>query len=172
MLIEGNDVAVYLAPTRALVTEIENNLKELVTKADGIEVSSLPLAEKYFSAKSGHGRTVFVLTQERLHLLANVLNDQIEIDLLIVDEAHKVGDSQRGVILQDAVERLSRANPALKAVFVSPSTQNPEELLQDAPEAKSKLSVESDSPTVLQNVILAQQVPRKPKEWSLTLVQG
>lgn len=172
MIVDGNDVAVYLAPTRALVTEIESSLKELIQKSDQIDVSSLPLAEKYLHAKAKRGKTVFVLTQERLHLLANVLDDNIAVDLLIVDEAHKIGDSQRGVILQDGIERLTRANPSLKAVFVSPSTQNPEELLQDAPAGMGRLSVESDTPTVLQNVILAQQVPRKPKEWQLSLVQG
>jgi len=172
MIVDGNDVAVYLAPTRALVTEIESSLKQLIQKSDQIDVSSLPLAEKYLHAKAKRGKTVFVLTQERLHLLANVLDDNIAVDLLIVDEAHKIGDSQRGVILQDGIERLTRANPSLKAVFVSPSTQNPEELLQDAPAGMGRLSVESDTPTVLQNVILAQQVPRKPKEWQLSLVQG
>ena len=50
-----------------------------------------------------------------------------------MDEAHKIGDNQRGVILQDAIERATRANPKLKAVFISPATQNPEELLTDAP---------------------------------------
>ena len=162
-------VAVYLAPTRALVSEIEQNLKELCGKDAPIEVSSLPLAEMYFSAQTKEKKVVFVFTQERLHLLANLLNDDFEIDLLIVDEAHKIGDNQRGVILQDAIERVSRANTKMKVVFVSPSTQNPGELLEDAPSGSSKVSVNSDMPTVLQNVILAEQVPRKPKEWSLEL---
>lgn len=172
MLSEENWSAVYLAPTRALVTEIEASLLSLTRNHEKIEVTSLPLAEKYFSAKSGKAKTVFVLTQERLHLLANSLQDELSIDLLIVDEAHKVGDSQRGVILQDAVERLSRINPNIGAVFVSPATQNPEELLQDAPEGLQRLSIESENPTVIQNVILAQHVPRKPKEWSLSVING
>lgn len=102
-------------------------------------------------------------------MLANILDENICVDLLIVDEAHKIGDHQRGAILQDAIERVVRANPSLKAVFVSPATQNPEELLADAPEGKTKIAVDSDVPTVLQNVILAEQVPRRPKEWALTM---
>jgi replicative superfamily II helicase len=97
-------------------------------------VSSLPLRAKYNAALRDGAKLILVFTQERLHLLANVLGDAVGIDLLIVDEAHKIGDNQRGVILQDAVERASRANPALKLVFISPATQNPEELLVDAPE--------------------------------------
>jgi hypothetical protein len=103
--------------------------------------------------------------------LANALGDEAEVDLLIVDEAHKIGDNQRGVILQDAIERLERDNPQLKVVFISPATQNPEELLADAPAAATTVAVDSDSPTVLQNLILAEQVPGKPKQWTLSVRQ-
>ena len=162
-------VAVYLAPTRALVSEIEANLQLLLGKASGVEVSSLPLRDKYDAALGGGGKLILVFTQERLHLLANVLGDAVAIDLLIVDEAHKIGDNQRGVILQDAIERASRANPELKLVFISPATQNPEELLADAPPGVEAVAIESDAPTVLQNLIVAEQVPRKPKRWSLSV---
>lgn len=169
MLTSTTEVVAYLAPTRALVTEIESSLKELLGDSEKIEVSSLPLKEKYLAAISGKKKVIFVFTQERLHLLANVLEDEIDVDLLIVDEAHKIGDHQRGVILQDAIERIVRTNPKVKAVFVSPATQNPDELLADAPAGTSRVAVDSDIPTVLQNVILAEQVPRKPKEWNLDL---
>ena len=165
-------IAVYLAPTRALVSEIENELALLLGKASGIEVSSLPLRERYDAALMGTTKLILVYTQERLHLLANTVGDGVSIDLLIVDEAHKIGDNQRGIILQDAIERLERANPSLKVVFISPATQNPEELLADAPSEANTIAVDSDQPTVLQNVIIAEQVPRKPKEWNLTARHG
>lgn len=160
-------VAVYMAPTRALVSEIESTLKSKLTQHPGIEISSLPLPEKYVAARDENSKIIYVFTQERVHLLANILNDEFEVDLLIVDEAHKIGDDQRGVILQDAIERMSRSSLNMKAVFISPGTQNPETLLEDAPEGVLRLSVDSDTPTVLQNVILAEQVPRKPKQWEL-----
>ena len=162
-------VVIYLAPTRALVSEVESSLSVALGDDSNIEVTSLPLREKYLLAMTAGQKTVFVLTQERVHLLANALDEQIMVDLLVVDEAHKIGDHQRGVVLQDAVERLARANPVMRAVFVSPATQNPEELLADVPGSMSRLAITSDSPTILQNVILAEQVPRKPKEWALTL---
>lgn len=162
----------YLAPTRALVSEIENELTSLLGKASGIEASSLPLREKYDAAFVGTEKLILVYTQERLHLLANAVGDDLNVDLLIVDEAHKIGDNQRGIILQDAIERLERANSSLKVVFISPATQNPEELLADAPSDARTKAVDSDRPTVLQNVIIAEQVPRKPKEWSLTARHG
>ncbi|AWP73392.1 DEAD/DEAH box helicase [Bordetella bronchiseptica] len=164
-------VAVYLAPTRALVSEIETSLKRLLGNTEEIEVSSLPLPDKYRAARAGGARVILVFTQERLHFLANVLSDVLSIDLLIVDEAHKIGDNQRGVILQDAIERATRANPKLKAVFISPATQNPEELLTDAPDGVQTVAVDSDFSTVLQNLMVATQVPRKSKLWTLTLRQ-
>lgn len=166
-----NRVAVYLAPTRALVTEIESELKTLLKDTENVSVHSIPLAEKYTEARAQDKKVIFVFTQERLHLLINILKENCLIDLLVVDEAHKIGDHQRGVILQDAIERISRINPALKAVFVSPATQNPEELLTDAPDGIARASIDSDTPTVLQNVILAEQVRGKPKEWTLNLVR-
>lgn len=171
MLSSEARVAVYLAPTRALVSEIESNLLALLGKNNEIEVSSLPLRAKYDAARANGACLIFVFTQERLHLLANVLGDEITIDLLVVDEAHKIGDNQRGVILQDAIERAGRANSALKLVFISPSTQNPEELLADAPEDVEAAAIDSDTPTVLQNVIVAEQVSRKPKLWNLSIRQ-
>jgi superfamily II DNA/RNA helicase len=164
-------IAVYLAPTRALVSEIDSNLSFLLGRKSGIEVSSLPLREKYDAARADGAKLILVFTQERLHLLANILGDAIAIDLLIVDEAHKIGDNQRGVILQDAIERAGRSNPTLKLVFISPATQNPEELLVDAPDGAQVAAVDSDAPTVLQNLIVAEQVSRKPKLWDLSLRQ-
>ncbi|MCC8432440.1 DEAD/DEAH box helicase [Reyranella aquatilis] len=164
-------VVVYLAPTRALVSEVEANLISLLGKNSGIEVSSLPVRTKYDAAVSGGARLVVVYTQERLHLFANSIGDGIAVDLLIVDEAHKIGDNQRGVIMQDAVERISRSNGKLKTVFVSPATQNPEVLLADAPVGATSLAIQSDAPTVLQNLIVAEQVPRMAKLWKLSVLR-
>jgi hypothetical protein len=142
-----------LAPTRALVSEIETNLQNLLGKTKSIDV--LPLRDKYGAARAGGARVILVFTQERLHLLANVLGGAFSLDLLIVDEAQKIGDSQRGVILQDAIERSARGNAKLKVVFICPATQNPEELLADAPDGVQTIAVDSDAPTVLHNLIVA-----------------
>lgn len=166
-------VAIYLAPTRALVSEIEENLKKQIKKSGAkIEVTSLPLRSLQVESLKTQKKVIFVFTQERLHLFANVAGDDFQAQLLVVDEAHKVGDKMRGVILQDAQERISRTNPNCRVIFLSPATQNPAILLEDAPEASARIPVDSDAPTVLQNVILATQVPRKPTEWRLELRQG
>lgn len=159
---------VYIAPTRALVSEVEGQVNSIVSSRNDISVSSLPLGEGYEGAKKADRPIVFVLTQERFHLLANSLGDEPVVDMLIVDEAHKIGDNQRGIILQDAIERMQRKNAQLKVVFLSPATQNPEELLKDAPKSAKVVSLEKDLPTVLQNVVWAEQVPGAPKAWKLS----
>lgn len=169
-------MVVYLAPTRALVSEIETNLRNLLASAsigaDQIRVSSLPLTDEYVAMRNGGPPLVAVFTQERLHLFANALSDEIEIDLLIVDEAHKIGDTKRGVILQDAIERVTRASPKVRAVFISPATQNPHTLLDDAPASANRRVVDSDAPTVLQNVLFAEQVKRKTTRYELAVRHG
>ena len=100
------------------------------------------------------------------------MRDKLDIDLVIVDEAHKIGDPQRGVILQDAIERLLRSSPDMRVAFVSPATQNPEILLEDAPDTTTKRAIDSDVATVLQNIIVAHQVPAKPTKWALQFRDG
>lgn len=168
----GTMVAIYLAPTRALVSEIETNLASFLKTTKGIDVSSLPLRTKFDAARSGGSRLILVLTQERMHLLANVLGGDFSVDLMIVDEAHKIGDDGRGVILQDAVERAARLNPQMKLLFISPATQNPGELLADAPTGVPTAAIDSDAPTVLQNLLLATHVKGKPRRWTLNAKQG
>lgn len=168
-----DQTVVYLAPTRALVSEIEVALTHLAKAAEvTAAITSIPSMQHLLKTASMPGGHIFVVTQERLHLLTNLLKDDFQVDRLVIDEAHKIGDVRRGVILQDAVERTLRANPALKAVFVSPGTKNPEVLLEDAPANAKRLRVESDLTTVLQNLITAQQVSGKPAEWMLKLRVG
>lgn len=165
--------AVYLAPTRALVGEIEAELRELAPRhgLGGLTVSSLPLRVAGSAGGGGPRRPlVYVLTQERLQLLAN--DGGAAVDLLVVDEAHKVGDPVRGVVLLDAVERVVRANPHVRLVFLSPATDNPEELLADAPPGVRTGKVDNDAATVCQNLIAAAQVPGNTKRWLLSLVRG
>ncbi|PPU29877.1 MULTISPECIES: DEAD/DEAH box helicase [unclassified Xanthomonas] len=172
MLTSDSTVAVYIAPTRALVSEVESSIIELVSEmevADRIHVASLPLKDSYIVPLKQAKKVILIFTQERLHLLVNAVGDGLRIDLLVVDEAHKIGDGGRGVILQSAIERVASGNPSMRAVFISPATQNPGILLQDAPAIAKKVAVDSDFPTVLQNIILCSPCAGKPLEWMLDL---
>lgn len=159
--------SVFIAPTRALVTEIERQLNELKIEhgLNNLKVTSLPLREL-----NGRDKPfISIFTQERLHIFLNSSSTPHKFDIAIVDEAQKLSDERRGVILQDALERLSRANRKCRVVFLSPHSENPEVLLEDAPVNARKATVPSSSTTVMQNLMVAEQVPRKPKEWTLSL---
>lgn len=160
-------VAVYIVPTRALIHQVETDFRNLRQQRSlsQIAVSSIPLR----NLLRPDGGNFFVFTQERLHLFLSTFSTAPHIDLIIVDEAHKVGDGQRGVLLQDVIERVVTANAALKVIFASPQTENPETLLSDAPNGVPKRALRSNDITVNQNLIWATQVPRKPKLWEICL---
>jgi hypothetical protein len=155
---------IYVVPTRALIEEVSNDLTSQFVDFD-VGIFTLPwdadLAER--------ARKILVLTQERLHLLQHRLPDQTA-DLLFVDEAQKVGDGARGVLLQQTIEETVRRSPDTQVVFASPLTSNPELLLDDAGQEDEGCVVESETITVNQNLLWADQVPYHPSRWRLQLV--
>lgn len=160
---------VYLVPTRALISQVERDLRDLFGEEnlDEVSVSALPIVKADDDAEPVRKR-VFVFTQERLHILLSAQPD-LAVCALIVDEAHKVGDRQRGVLLQDVIERLGAANPELRVLFASPMTSNPELLLADARPGLTTKSVTSEDVTVTQNLFWLSQRSHKPKLWDVTL---
>jgi superfamily II DNA/RNA helicase len=160
--------AVYLVPTRALISQVEGDLRKLFRDEglDDVAVSSLPILK--VEDASGVRRRVFVFTQERLHILLSA-HPNLPARALIVDEAHKVGDRQRGVLLQDVIERIYEANPELRVVFASPMTSNPGILLADGDANLSKVSFASEDVTVTQNLFWVLQRHGKPKVWDVQL---
>lgn len=162
---------VYIVPTRALISQVERDLRELFM-AEGIQdiaVSALPIFRSDPDAEPAK-RRVFVFTQERLHILLTSKPD-LAVRALIVDEAHKVGDSRRGVLLQDVIERVSAENPELRVLFASPMTSNPGLLLDDAGGALTRNSFTSDDVTVAQNLFWVNQRPRHPTDWDVSLCE-
>jgi hypothetical protein len=157
---------VYLVPTRALINQVETDLRTFLREEglSSVTVSSLPLARTLVPERG----TVLVFTQERLHILLAAAPD-LAIDVLVVDEAHKVGDRQRGVLLQHVVERVAQTNPATKIVFASPMTSNPEALLADAAPATDTAALTSEDVTVNQNLLWISQRTGQPRTWDVTL---
>lgn len=162
-------LAIFLAPTRALVGEIERQLLEFSAdyQISSLRIASLPLAA--FGDKSRP--SILVFTQERLHVFLNALPEIPAIDIMMVDEVHKIGDGLRGVILQDAIERIARVSSNTRLIFLSPLTENPEALLEDAPDNLKTAVVPNETPTVTQNLIIAEQMPRFSDKWRLSLRQ-
>jgi superfamily II DNA/RNA helicase len=156
---------VYLVPTRALISQVEGDLNALVKESSlqNVAVSSLPLARSVSPSRSN----ILVLTQERLHILSTAV-PQLQIDILVVDEAHKVGDGHRGVLLQQVTEQVAAVGQP-KVVFATPMASNPEILVADAPVASRWRAFRSNEVTVNQNLVWVNQRPGDPRSWSVGL---
>ena len=160
----SNFTAVYIVPTRALIEEVSRDLRgQLSGECD---VFNLPWDPKILLSE----RRVLVLTQERFHVLQQNIAD-ISIDLIFVDEAQKLGDGSRGLLLQRVLDHAIAKDSSLRIIFASPLSTNPELLLQGAP--SSSQAILSESVTVNQNLIHVNQVRGKPTLWQASvLVDG
>lgn len=162
-------LVIYIAPTRALVSEVEQKIRELSIEAGlkDICISSIPIKELYdLSVPS-----VMIFTQERLHIFLNSLDNFPKIDILVIDEVQKLNDGMRGVILQDAIERVLRIGTNSQIIYLSPSSENPSDLFKDAPSTIRTKVVDVDQPMVSQNIIWASQKKNgiSTKDWQLEL---
>lgn len=153
---------VYLVPTRALVDEVGRELRREL--GNEMAVFSIPWDPKVGS----HPKELYVLTQERLHLLQE--RHAFALDLLFVDEAQKLGDDSRGVLLQQVLDETLRRTPGAQVVFASPSSSNPHLLLEGAPEGSRPASLISEAVTVNQNLLWVNSSPNS-KSWTVELVR-
>jgi len=155
---------IYVVPTRALIEEVSVDLTAQFSTLD-VGIYTIPWDAEIVE----RGRKILVLTQERLHLLQQRLPGQ-GADLLFVDEAQKFGDGARGILLQQTIEEAVRRNPAGQVIFASPLSSNPELLLEGAGQDANPTTVSSESITVNQNLLWADQVAHRPRLWKLRLV--
>jgi hypothetical protein len=160
-------LVVYLVPTRALISEVETDLRQRIDPegSGAVNIATLPLAVSYES----QAPNIMVFTQERFHIFLNAFETPPPINVLVVDEAHKVGDGYRGVFLQQVIESTSRLNINMKVIFASPFTSNPETLIEDAPNVNRSSALISTDVTVNQNLIWVNQSAGKPKKWNMSL---
>ncbi len=95
--------AAIIVPTRALISEVAGKVYELVQSYDSeMEVCTIPRSGAF------KDRTVFVMTQERLHEV--LLRGDIYFDYLFIDEAHNIADKSRGVLLHLTIEKVLDGN--------------------------------------------------------------
>jgi hypothetical protein len=153
--------AVYLAPTRALVEEVSASLR---LSLPGLPVHTLPWDPTIGEAE----RRAFVMTQERLHLLMHRLPTLV-FDVMFVDEAQKIGDGTRGVLLSQTLDQALLRNPQMRLVFASPLSSNPDVLLGGPHPDRRSAQLVSETVTVNQALVFAKQVPRQPRRYACTL---
>lgn len=160
--------AVYIVPTRALISEVSSDLSaECRTRAgDDINVITLPNQ----SGVAELGKKIMVFTQERYQLLMERFAPSLRIDLLIVDEAQQVDSGARGVLLRQVIDFSLYRHPDLQLIFCSALTDNPGALQPSLAAEGPPKTIRSEQITVNQNLFWVSQVPRKPRNWNVELV--
>jgi len=154
---------IYLVPTRALIEEVSRDLKHHF--GSSVEVFVLPWDHQPGSAV----KEIYVLTQERLHLLQD-RNPGFAADLLFIDEAQKLGDGSRGVLLQRVLDEAMRRRSDAQVLFASPSSRNPELLLEGAPPGVAVRADLSEEVTVNQNLLWANPNHADSSRWEIELI--
>ncbi|WP_438298442.1 DEAD/DEAH box helicase [Sporosarcina sp. FA15] len=163
-----NNTIVYVVPTRSLIQQVQEDIQEMLLehKISNTYVTSVPVIPENTKGLN----IVFVLTQERLQWLLTE-SSLFTPDIIFIDEAQKIGDGTRGILLQQVIEEIRRRSDESKIIFSSPMTSNPEILL---PKTTNELNntVETEQVIVNQNLIWVTQIYRKPKEWDVNLCSG
>jgi helicase len=122
-----NSRIVYLVPTRALATQVRRTLSEDLRPL-GIQVAAAGSAfeDDPFELQMLSGDdAVVVATPEKLDLLLRAHPDWFErLRLVIVDEAHLLHESQRGVRLELLLATLRRERPQARLLLMTPFIQN------------------------------------------------
>ncbi len=145
--------AVYIAPTRALLSEVFSTIKSRMEDTPEVRISTIPNEDSENSE-----RQIYVLTQERLQVLLAI--SAINFDMIIVDEAQNVSDGSRGMILQECLEQSISRNPNTRVVMLAPGAQGFARI-QSAIGLENINASMSHLPSVIQNRILVNKDPSK-----------
>jgi len=126
--------AVYLTPLRALAEEIGDSWsKELSEVQIGVFTGDygsgrVPYPVKFLDAD------LLVMTPERLDACTRRWRSHWswipDVDLIVVDEIHLLGESNRGARLEGAISRFMRLNPFARVSGLSATVGNPEEIAE------------------------------------------
>jgi superfamily II DNA/RNA helicase len=114
--------AIYVVPTRALISEVSKKLADL---HDDVTVQT----GAYFGDEENDEEdelTFLVVTPERcLRLIEQETRSRIEPGLIFFDEIQNVQDGERGVLFEDIIQLLSDSWSDTQVVAAGPYLENP-----------------------------------------------
>jgi DEAD/DEAH box helicase len=132
----------YVVPTRALVNQITLRLRTDLAPLEMNVEAAVPVFELdpvEDTLLQGERIHVLVTTPEKLDLLLRQDHPSVsDIALLVADEAHNLGDGERGARLELMLGSMKRERPGARFLLLSPFLPNARDLagwLGDDPEA-------------------------------------
>jgi len=152
-----------IVPTRALINQFEQDLKEEFKEFKNlVNIISMPFKKLEFNKKP---KNIYVFTQERMNIFL-AKHPRATFKVVFVDEAHKIAEGERGVLLQSVIDEIVFRENNTKVVFACPFVENPEEVYISSTPLKSRIS------TVNQNFYHLNQVYRKITEWEVSVKEN
>lgn len=122
--------AIYVVPTRALISEVSRDLADL----EGVSVRTGAYFDEEDEKEMGDtpDEDVFlVVTPERCRKLIDPdVRTRINPDLVFFDEVQNVEDDERGVLFEGIVQLLNDFYPSAQIVAAGPYLDNPGETLE------------------------------------------
>lgn len=116
---EDDFEAIYVVPTRALITEVSNKLSD---RFDDIDIQT----GAHFNETDKTSNTFLVVTPERcLNLASETRRENISPSLIFFDEIQNLESGERGVLFENVIESISDYWPKSQIVAAGPYLQNP-----------------------------------------------
>jgi helicase len=124
--------AIYLTPLRAQAAELTDEWSERFTNFKvGIFTGDFGSSKKRYPVSFEEAQ-LLVMTPERLDACTRAWRSHWnwipEVELLIVDELHLLGEPNRGARLEGAILRMRRLNPFVRLIGLSATLGNIAEL--------------------------------------------
>ena len=123
--------AMYLAPVRALASQIYARWQDQFGVPVGIFTGEYGAGNLKYPTSFKDAR-VLIMTPERLDACTRMWRPHWQwipqIDLIVADEIHHLGDGYRGARLEGALARMLRLNPFGRVLGLSATLGNPHEL--------------------------------------------
>ena len=162
-------MAAVIAPSRALVSEIERSLirEKRDYRTNALRVSSMPMA----GLADGSNPSILVFTPERMNVFLKCVRNENPFEICLIDEAHQIADGQRGMVLESAIERIQSINQSCRFVFLSPLVENPDIFLSSYDLSGQGEYIKNGIPLVLQNLYAVRKPYRQPRVRELQLVE-
>ncbi len=145
---------VYVAPSRALVNQVSNDLRHRLSDCGvtirpiiaGAEQSAIALDAELELMQLN--RTVTVTTPEKLDAYYRNARDVFNTcRIVIFDEVHKISEPDRGPIIESLITRFRALQPDIQIVLMSGAMSNAEELAEWLGPEDTEIVVEERRPT-------------------------